>query len=82
MNCTKCGEAPRGEDPGLSNGICVFCGYWNVAPGAEREVIRLNRLASKYRTALLAAKEAATLVEGDHGPDCEAVVRICVEALR
>lgn len=41
--CTVCKEAPRGEDPGLSKGLCFFCGYLDVPPGEVRERIRAER---------------------------------------
>jgi len=41
--CTRCGETPRGEDPGLSAGICFFCGYLDLPPGQQREEVRLAR---------------------------------------
>lgn len=50
--CDKCGEVPRGTDPGLSETppqsgtfTCAFCSYWNVPPGPEREKMRATREA-------------------------------------
>lgn len=45
MVCNRCGEEPRGEDPGLSAGVCAFCGYWGLPPGPAREKLRAERRA-------------------------------------
>jgi len=43
--CSRCGEARRMDDPGLSNSVCCWCGYWDVPPGPEREEARKRRAA-------------------------------------
>lgn len=40
---TTCGEAPCESDPALSNGVCAWCGYWNVPPGPQRDLLRRSR---------------------------------------
>jgi hypothetical protein len=42
-SCARCFEAPRRNDPGMSNGLCVFCGYWDIPPGPTREAMRAKR---------------------------------------
>lgn len=41
--CILCHEEPREGDPGMSAGVCCFCGYWRIPPGAEREKLRAER---------------------------------------
>lgn len=55
--CSTCGEIRLENDPGLhySNGkfICVFCGYWGVPPGPDRDKLRAGRsseLETRERT--------------------------------
>lgn len=48
--CDTCKEASRPTDPlpsRLGDGVtmqCVYCGYWGIPPGQERESHRVSRL--------------------------------------
>lgn len=48
--CDLCGETQRGADPGISElndgrKVCVWCFYWNVPVGPERQRMREQRMA-------------------------------------
>lgn len=45
--CRTCKEATQDVDPGLSNGVCCYCGYWGVPPGPEREAHRAKRRSQR-----------------------------------
>lgn len=45
--CTTCGEVPHQSDPVLSNGVCVYCGYWGIPKGPERAAMRARREGMK-----------------------------------
>lgn len=53
--CAVCGEVPRVDEPGLSfrpaigDHACVWCDYWGVPPGPEREAARQERVAHVHR---------------------------------
>lgn len=45
--CSTCHETAQWMDPLFSGGICIYCGYWNIPPGPEREADRAERAAHK-----------------------------------
>lgn len=47
--CIECGEMPTKEDPGLSGGVCFWCGYMSLSPGPIRETFRTMRIKSIER---------------------------------
>lgn len=63
--CKRCGEEPRPEDPGLSNGACCYCDYWNIPVGPAREAHRAERRAPTRYNAVQGDREpVVALVNG------------------